>query len=125
MAAAERRSLTNFLHNVIQDRVDGGLEGGAHYSYTRKKLWEALGSLVGDGAMAARLGYPYMHLLILQPDKDLPASLRAKFRSLMADLERHAVDSRTDPTRINMRHPKSDRAAQTILDLYVELKGGI
>jgi hypothetical protein len=29
------------------------------------------------------------------------------------------------PPCINLRHPESDRVAQTILDLYVELKGGM
>ena len=125
LAAADGRSLTNFLLHVIQDRVDGGLEAGARYSYTRKKLWEAVGSLVGDGSMASRLGYAYMHLLILRPAEDIPESMRDKFLSLRADLEKHVVHPPNAPPRINMKHPEFDRAADTIFGMYVELKGGI
>lgn len=125
LAAAEGRNLTNFLLSVLQHRVDGGLEAGERYSYTRQKFWEAVGSLVGDGAMPARLGYAYMSLLILRPDEDLPESMRDKFRTLMAELGKHVVHPSNAPPRINLQHPDSDRAADMILSMYVELKGGI
>jgi hypothetical protein len=125
LAAAERRSLTNFLMKVIQDRVGGGLEAGSQYHYTRQKLWEAVNVLVGDGSMAARLGYAQGYLLVLRPEQDFPESMREKFATLMDTLRRHSVTSRTEPTRINLKHPESDRAAETILGMYVELKGGL
>ncbi|CCB64830.1 hypothetical protein [Hyphomicrobium sp. MC1] len=125
LAAAERRTLTNFISNVIQDRVDGGLEAGSQYSYSRKKLWEALYSLVGDGPMDQRLGHAFTHLLILQSNNDMPESLREKFQSLMSNLERHAFHSRTEPVKIRMKSPDADRAAEEILSLYTDLRGGI
>ena len=95
------------------------------YGYARQKLWEALHILVGDGDIKVRLGHAQNLLLLLQPDTDLPEELRGKFRALMSDLSKRAIHYSYQPTRINTRHPKAGRMAETILSLYTELRGGI
>ena len=95
------------------------------YRYARQKLWEALYALVGSGSIKDRLGYAYSSLGILQPDKDHPLELRGQFQNLMTDLERRIVHYSYRPSRINTRHRKADQMAESILSLYIALRGGI
>lgn len=95
------------------------------YSYALQKLWEAIYVLVGDGPIRDRLGYAFILLLTLQPEHDLPEHLRGKFCTLMADLNKRKITYTYRSTRINTRRPKSGHMATTILELYIELRGGI
>jgi hypothetical protein len=91
----------------------------------RKKVWEAVNVLVGDGAMSTRLGYAYGLLAQLQSDQELPERLRPRFRKLMKDLGDRADEGTHRPVRIITRAPKSGMLASEILSIYIELNDGI
>jgi hypothetical protein len=91
----------------------------------RKKVWEALHVMVGDGAMRERLGFAYSLLLQLQPDRDLPEELRPRFRKLMRELEKRAEVTSYRPVRIVTKAPKAGKLGEEILAIYAELNDGI
>lgn len=95
------------------------------YCYARQKFWEAMYALVGDGTIKERLGYAQSYLMQLRPEQDLPEHLRQQFHALMADLRKRTIVYGYRPARINARRPKSGNMAQTILNMYTDLRGGI
>ena len=125
LAAAEGRTLSNFIGSVIQSRISGGPEAGERYHYTRQKFWQAVDCLVGSGALSARLGFAFNYLLVLKAAADLPPSMHTKFEELMESLDRHAVRSNTHPLRVEMPDLEAARTAETIFAMHTELKGGI
>lgn len=126
LAAAEGRTLSNYLANLIQKAIYAGPEAGERYSYTRQKFWQAIDCLVGTRDIGDRLAGAHNHLLVLKSgNPDLPDSMRSQFESLMDSLSRHAKYFDNAPPRIEMSEPEANRTAEMILSLYVELKGGI
>ena len=91
----------------------------------RKKVWEAVYALVGDGAARERLGYAFTLLAQLQPDRDLPEELRPRFAKLMRELEKRADFASHRPVRIVSRAPKSGKLAEEIFSIYTALNDGI
>jgi hypothetical protein len=91
----------------------------------RKKVWEPVHVLVGDGTARVRLGYAYGLLAQLQPDRDLPEELRPRFKKLMKDLSDRADEGKHRPVRIITSAPKSGKLAEEIMSLYTALNDGI
>jgi hypothetical protein len=92
---------------------------------SRKKVWEAVNALVGDGSMRERLGYAFTLLAQLQPDRDLPEDLRPRFKKLMKELEARAQYTTFRPVRIITKAPKAGKLGEEIFSIYTALNDGI
>lgn len=95
------------------------------HASARKKVWEAVFVLVGDGSISKRLGLAYGLLAQLQPDRDLPEEIRPRFKKLMRELGERADDGKHRPVRIATRAPKSGNLAEEIFSIYIDLNDGI
>jgi hypothetical protein len=91
----------------------------------RKKVWEAVYVLVGEGTVRERLGYAYGLLAQLQPDEDLPAEVRPQFEKLMKHLRDRANEGTHGPVLTIANAPRSRKLAEDILSIYVALNDGI
>lgn len=94
-------------------------------SYARKKFWEALNILVGDGPLRKRFGFVYGMLLILNVEKDFPEDLRERFTKLIGQMDERKVGGQNGPIEINVDPPLSDELAEEVLAIYTNLRGGI
>ena len=96
----------------------------SNYTHARQRLWRALYILVADGSLGDRLGSAHAELCSLRPH-DFPGDLRDEYQNLMADLEKRIKSGPSQSARIHARRPVSTQMAQTVLGLYIKLRGGI
>jgi hypothetical protein len=92
------------------------------FDYARKKLYEAVNVLVGDGSIGLRLAYANQCL----PRTNLPPELAALLDPIKAAL-RPNEDDPTANRRINPvpLRSRGGELAQRIFELYLDLRGGI
>jgi hypothetical protein len=95
------------------------------YGYAREKLWQAIETLVGHGAVQDRLTSAAEFLLRLQPDKQLPREHRDEFEQIKAALTTIPLSSASGPTPRPITDEEGTKLAHRVLSLYTDLIGGI
>jgi hypothetical protein len=93
-------------------------------SFAQQKFYEALFSLVGDGALEMRLTYAATELVAVQPS-NLPASMRIDFAALMRELTSKPLSNDAGFIPRAVDRTEGNRLAQTILRMYAELLGKV
>jgi hypothetical protein len=91
-------------------------------SFGKQKFYEAMFSLVGDGALEMRLTYAATELVAIQPG-NLPASMRIDFAALMRELTSKPLSNDAGFIPRAVDRVEGNRLAQTILTMYAELLG--
>jgi hypothetical protein len=89
-------------------------------SFAKQKFYEAMFSLVGDGALEMRLTYAASELSALQAS-NLPASIRIAFAALMRELTSKPLSNDAGFIPRAVDRVEGNRLAQTILKMYAEL----
>jgi hypothetical protein len=93
-------------------------------SFAKQKFYEAIFSLVGDGALEMRLTYAASELGAIQAS-NLPASIRIDFAALMRELTSKPLSNDAGFIPRNVDRVEGNRLAQTILRMYAELSGNV
>jgi DNA-directed RNA polymerase alpha subunit len=98
------------------------------YDDTRKKVWEAVNTLVGSGTIQERLAWAAECLIQLRPDEELPKKLREEFEAVCHELTKETATGNEGNIAATTRKLSSEegtRLARHILSLYTKLHGGI
>jgi len=93
-------------------------------SFAKQKFYEAMFSLVGDGALEIRLTYAASELVAIQSG-NLPASMRVDFGALMRELASKPLSNDAGFIPRAVDRAEGNRLAQTILTMYAELLGNL
>jgi hypothetical protein len=93
-------------------------------SFAQQKFYEALFSLVDDGALEMRLTYAATELVAVQPG-NLPESMRIDFAALMRELTSKPLSNDAGFIPRTVDRTEGNRLAQTILRMYTELLGNV
>jgi hypothetical protein len=96
-----------------------------HYDYARKRLWEALYALVGDGPMRKRLAGARKSLTGMVIEDELPEELHEEYNEIMHYLNERLIHFSFKSSEINARAPGSGAIARRILGLYTRVRGGM
>jgi hypothetical protein len=100
-------------------------------SNVTEKLWQAIDVLVtSEGRLQERLASAAINLtgIYLPLESDLPKKNQEEFKSIIQNLSKETAkgdEGAIQATTYKMNDQEAKQVARRILDLYIQLKGGI
>jgi hypothetical protein len=100
------------------------------YDYGKKKLYEAVHSLVGNGSIQERLTFAALPLVVLRTPLTelsvaLPAELHEKFNATVDKLTENPLSGEAGYTPRHVTPEEGELLAQEIFSMFVRVMGGL